>query len=188
MERAAERTQVVSGSISCRGILLSDGRTLVAAGDSCGRSACSAFSARRDGDGLSSPESRAALRRALMGGRGGRRETAHNVTAAADYRTALLSDSPYGAVRYAPSVSGDHRRFRPAHGLERGPATFRSTGPRGTPTNLTHLASRRVALAHKNKQQQNIPRRGRPLTKCILQATEKTKRILLSLWLPLWIQ
>jgi len=30
----------------------------------------------------------------LMGGLGGRREPAHNVTTAADYRTALLSDSP----------------------------------------------------------------------------------------------
>ena len=30
----------------------------------------------------------------LMGGLGGRRETAHNATPAADYRTALLSDSP----------------------------------------------------------------------------------------------
>ena len=84
---------MVSGSISCRGILLSDGCTFFAAGDSCGRSACSALFARRDGDGLAAP-TRAVLRRALMGGWGGRRETAHNVTAAADYRTALLSDSP----------------------------------------------------------------------------------------------
>lgn len=30
----------------------------------------------------------------LMGGLGGRREPAHNATPAADYRTALLSDSP----------------------------------------------------------------------------------------------
>jgi hypothetical protein len=30
----------------------------------------------------------------LMGGSGGRRETARNATPAADYRTALLSDSP----------------------------------------------------------------------------------------------
>jgi hypothetical protein len=61
---------------------------------SCGRSACSALSARRGGDGLAHADSRAVLRRAFMGGWGGRRETAHNVTAAADYRTALLSDSP----------------------------------------------------------------------------------------------
>jgi hypothetical protein len=160
---------------------------------SCGRSACSALSARRDGDGLARAESRAALRRALMGGRGGRRETAHNVTAAADYRTACCPIARTGLFVMLrciwrsprmPVVPGTRTRPRDLQvdGAEAPKVTS------GTPTNLTHLASRRVALAHKNKQQQNIPRRGRALTKCFSQATEKTKRILLSLWLLLWIQ
>ena len=42
-----------------------------------------------------------AARRGMPGLAAARRVASHNVTAAKDYRTALLFDSPDGAVRYA---------------------------------------------------------------------------------------
>ena len=79
---------MIYARISCRGIHLSDGPVT--------------RRRRRRSDG---PERRARRKGAtaeptrgaagtLMGGLGGRRETARNATPAADYRTALLSDSP----------------------------------------------------------------------------------------------
>ena len=100
---------------------------------SCGRSACSTQFGATGRRRLALAGSGAPFGGEQIDGRVGRQaSTAHNVTAAADYRTALLSDSPYAAVRYAPPVSGDCRFVarRPSDANE-GPATFRSRA-RGT--------------------------------------------------------
>ena len=93
MKRAAERTQVVSGSISCRGsIRATAARSSPQATFARPERLLAAF--RVETAGLALADSRGSAASRLMGGLGGRRQIAHNVTAAADYRTALLSDSP----------------------------------------------------------------------------------------------
>jgi hypothetical protein len=85
----------MKGSISCRGNLISDDRTFVAKGDARPVGApARRGSVRRDGDGLPAPAGAPFGGEQTDGWAGGRRETAHNVTTAADYRTALLFDSP----------------------------------------------------------------------------------------------
>jgi hypothetical protein len=82
----------------------------------------------------------------------------------------------------------------PSPGLERGPATFRSTGPRhyrwrrSLQPSSTHSHQSVLRGAKRNIKQQNIHSRGRSLGEPVSQAIVKTEEILAFLWLLLWIR